>query len=153
MTTPQHADNHRSVTLARDALGAYTATNVRGGTLAVGSGDTDDFTPVELLLAAIGGCTMIDVDHLTSRRAEPTGFAVEVGGDKVTVDGVAQMQGLSVRWEVTFPEGEAGDEARRMLPRAIRMSHDRLCTVGCTVKLGSPIATIEGRTGDDSRPS
>ncbi|WP_406081131.1 OsmC family protein [Micromonospora sp. NBC_00858] len=41
------------------------------------------FTPVELLLAAIGGCTAIDVDHITRRRAEPTQLSVVVSGDKI----------------------------------------------------------------------
>jgi uncharacterized OsmC-like protein len=40
---------------------------------------------------------------------------------------------------VTFPEGEAGDRAREMLPKSIQMSHDRLCTVSRTVLLGTPI--------------
>jgi putative redox protein len=28
-----------------------------------------------------------------------------------------------------------------MLPRAARMSHDRLCTVSRTIELGTPVAT------------
>ena len=40
---------------------------------------------------------------------------------------------------MSFPEGEAGDRAREMLPKAIAMSHDRLCTVSRTVVLGTPI--------------
>ena len=34
---------------------SYAATNSRGTTISVGSGETDDFTPVELLMVAIGG--------------------------------------------------------------------------------------------------
>jgi putative redox protein len=46
---------------------------------------------------------------------------------------------------VTFPEGEAGDRAREALPRAVRQSRDRLCTVGRTVAVGAPIEyVIEG---------
>ncbi len=42
----------------------------------MGEGDGADFTPVELLLAAIAGCSAIDVDYLTARRAEPDAFEV-----------------------------------------------------------------------------
>ena len=40
---------------------------------------------------------------------------------------------------MTFPEGADGDRAREMLPKAIAMSHDRLCTVTRTVVLGTPV--------------
>jgi hypothetical protein len=74
---------HRSVTVERTANGRFTVTNTRGGRIDFGTGDGTDFTPTELLLAAIGGCTAIDVDILTSRRAEPEDFEVLVDADKV----------------------------------------------------------------------
>lgn len=149
MSTAQQPDHHRSVQLRRTSLGRYAATNARGGTLELGTGEDAAFTPVEALLAAIGGCSMVDVDHLTSRRAEPARFSVEVGGDKVKVDGESRLEGLTITWQVTFPEGAEGDAARRVLPDAIRMSHDRLCTVGRTVEVGTPIANIE--SGEEPR--
>ena len=76
-------DTHRQVSIARDAAGKYTVTNERGGTIPVGTGSDGEFTPVELMLAAIGACTAVDVDVLTSRRAEPTAFTVEVGAEKI----------------------------------------------------------------------
>jgi hypothetical protein len=51
----------RSVTVERTATGHFTATNPRGGTISFGTSSDPhggtDFTPVELLLAAIGGST------------------------------------------------------------------------------------------------
>ena len=44
----------RSIDLTRTGEGRYQATNRRGGVLPVGSGEGSDFTPVELLLVAIG---------------------------------------------------------------------------------------------------
>ena len=70
-------ETHRQVGIQRIAPGQYTVTNERGGTITVGSGAEGEFTPVELLLTAIGTCTAIDVDVLTSRRAEPAEFTVE----------------------------------------------------------------------------
>jgi putative redox protein len=135
-------DTHRSVRIERTAVGEYVAHNLRGGSIRFASGKTDDFTPVELLLAAIGGCTAIDVDVVTSRRAEPAEFTVAVTGDKVRdADGSNRMNNLAVTLTVRFPDGDGADDARAILPRAARLSHDRLCTVSRTVELGTPVAT------------
>ena len=74
---------HRSVRLERTANSRYVATNDRGGQISMGTGEGTDFTPVDLLLAAIGGCTAVDADILTSRRAEPDSFDVRVDAEKV----------------------------------------------------------------------
>ena len=98
-----------------------------------------DFTPVELLLTAIGGCTAIDVDILTSRRAEPDSFAVEVGAEKIRDAGGNRLTDITVTFKVAFPDGEDGDKARAILPDIVRQSHERLCTVSRTVELGTPV--------------
>lgn len=134
-------DSLRSVSIERTSVGRYLVRNRRGGTISIGSGQDDDFTPVELLLTAIGGCTAIEVDLVTSRRAEPEHFAVKITGDKVRDDSGNRMQNLTVEFTVSFPEGDAGDEAREALPRAVQRSHDRTCTVSRTVQLGTPVAT------------
>ncbi len=132
----------RSVDIQRTSVGRYVVRNVRGGTISVGGGDENTFSPVELLLAAIGCCTAIDVDLVVSRRAEPTGFAVTVSGDKIRDSaGGNRMDNLAVTFAVTFPDGGAGDAARGALPRSVQMSHDRLCTVSRTVELGTAIST------------
>jgi len=136
------ADSHRSVSITRTSLGRYTAANGRGGTVEFGTGDVDDFTPVELFLASIGGCTAVDVDILTTRRSEPDSFVVEVAGEKVRDEFGNQMEDLSVTFRVAFPDGQDGDAARAILPEAVKRSHDRLCTVSRTVELGTPIATL-----------
>jgi uncharacterized OsmC-like protein len=130
---------HRSISMTRVGLGELEVSNVRGGTMRIG-GDNEQFTPVELLLAAIAGCSAIDVDYITSKRAEPVTFSVTASGEKVRDEQSRNhMRDLTVRFEVTFPEGEEGDRAREMLPKAIAMSHDRLCTVSQTVVQGTPI--------------
>ena len=115
--------------------------NERGGKITIGTGDGTDFTPVELLLVSIGGCTAVDVDLLTSRRAEPDSFEVVVEAEKVRDTTGNHLTGLQVTFRITFPDGEQGDKARDLLPDAVRKSHDRLCTVSRTVELGTPIAT------------
>ncbi len=132
--------DHRAVTIERTGSGRYTATNVRGGqlTFGAGAGAAADFTPVELLLAAIGGCTAVDVDILTSRRAEPEAFEVAVDAEKLRDEGGNHLTDIQVTFRLRFPAGEQGDAARAVLPDIVKKSHDRLCTVSRTVGLGTP---------------
>ena len=134
---------HRSVTLTRTSLGEYDVTNARGGTVHLGTGEGEHFTPVELLLASIAGCSAVDVDHVTTRRAEPEVFEVVSEGVKTKDERGNHMEGLEVTFTLRFPDGENGDRAREMVTRAIEMSHDRLCTVSRTVQLGTPVTMRE----------
>jgi putative redox protein len=129
----------RQLDLTQIGEGRYKAVNARGGVLPVGSGDDPDFTPVELLLAALAGCTAIDVGLITGKRAQPEAFDVHVEGHKVRDDGGSHLVDMSVTVAIRFPEGDAGDAARAVLPRAIQQSGDRLCTVGRTLQLGTTI--------------
>jgi uncharacterized OsmC-like protein len=131
----------RVVEIERTSAKRYAARNARGGVIQIGTGDGDTFTPVELFLAAIGACTGIDVDVVTSRRAEPSVFRIRVTGDKIRDEaGLNRMENLEVGFTITFPEGEGGDAARAVLPRTVKISHDRLCTVSQTVERGTPVA-------------
>jgi putative redox protein len=136
-------DTLRQVEFERLANSSYEVRNARGGSIRVGSGGADtDFTPVELLLAAIGTCSAIDVDIVVSRRAEPTEFTAVVRGDKVRdAEEGNRMENLAVEFTIQFPEGEDGDKARAALPRSIQLSHDRLCTVSRTIEVGTPVTT------------
>ena len=137
-------DTLRTVHLSRTGHARFEVTNARGGTLVIGDGSDADFTPVELLLAAIAGCSAVDVDHITSRRAEPEHFEVVASGTKTSTpqDG-NHMVDLDVTFTLRFPAGEDGDRAREMLPRAVAQSRDRLCTVSRTVQRGTPIRMQE----------
>jgi putative redox protein len=133
----------RSIDLTRTGEGSYQATNRRGGVITVGSGEGTDFTPVELLLVAIAGCSAIDVDLITGKRATAEKFDVRTEGHKVRDEQGNHLVGLKVTFDVTFPEGEGGDRAREMLPRALQQTRDRLCSVGRTVAIGEPIEYVE----------
>jgi putative redox protein len=52
-----------------------------------------------------------------------------------------RLTDIQVTFQITFPAGEPGDSARTVLPDAVKRSHDRLCTVGRTVEIGTPITT------------
>jgi len=132
---------HRSLTVERVARGEFAAVNSRGGKIVFGTGDSEEFTPTELLLVALGGCTAIDIDILTSRRAEPETFQIEVDADKMRDEGGNHLTNIEITYRISFPAGADGDKARAILSDAVRQSHDRLCTVGRTVELPTPIAT------------
>lgn len=130
-------DRLRHVTIDRISGGTYTVTNDRGDTIRVG-GD-GNFSPVELMLAAIGGCTAIDVDTVTTRRAEPDTFRIDVDANKVRDEHGNHLTDIVVTFKVAFPEGADGDSARKILPDIVRRSHERLCTVSRTIELGTPV--------------
>jgi putative redox protein len=132
-------DNLRSIDLSRMGEGRYKATNKRGGVLPIGNGDDPDFSPVELLLAALAGCAAIDVDLITGKRAQPLSFDLRAQGDKVRDEHGNHLVNLKVTFDIEFPEGEAGDNARAILPRTLAQTRDRLCTVTRTVALGEPV--------------
>ncbi|ABL82195.1 MULTISPECIES: OsmC family protein [unclassified Nocardioides] len=132
-------DTLRHIDLHKIGVGRFMATNGRGGVLPVGSGADPDFTPVELLLAALAGCSAIDVDLITGKRAAATTFEVAAEGDKIRDEEGNRLVDIRLTFHVRFPDGEDGDQAREVLPRSVEMSRDRLCTVGRTVQLGAPI--------------
>lgn len=136
------AETLRFVELARTGDQAFVATNKRGGTLSIG-GEDADFTPVELLLVAIAGCSALDIDAITAKRATPDRLDVRAEGHKIRDEQGNRMVDLRLLLDVAFPEGEGGDAAREFLPRAIEMTRDRLCTVSRTVAVGAPVEFVE----------
>jgi putative redox protein len=131
---------HLSVTVQRIANGRFIATNSRGTQIALGDSDGASFTPTELLLAAIGGCTAIDVDIVTSRRAEPETFEVATEADKIRDESGNRLTDIEVTFRIAFPGGEQGDKARAVLPDIVRQSHERLCTVSRTIEIATPVS-------------
>jgi len=144
MTSDQQPDETlRHIELTRIGQERYKATNRRGGVLPIGSGGDPDFTPVELLLAALAGCAAVDIDLITGKRVQATTFDLRTTGHKVRDESGSHLVGLTIHVDVRFPEGEDGDRARDMLPRAIQQTRDRLCTVGRTVALGEPVEYVQ----------
>ena len=130
----------RSVEITRIGRARFKATNARGGETFFGTGGEDpDFTPVELLLAAIAGCSALDVEAITHKRTSSTTFDVHAEGRKVRDEHGNHLTGLRVSFDVAFPEGPDGDAARARLQAAVEMSRDRLCAVSRTVQVGADV--------------
>lgn len=129
----------RSIELSRASTGHYTARNAAGAEIEFGQGD-GLLSPVELLLAAIAGCSAIDVDTATSRSAEPTTFSVTASGNKVVDEGGAnRMDDLNLSFNLAFADDASGRKAASMVERLVALSHDKYCTVSRTVEHGTPV--------------
>lgn len=136
----------RSVTLGRTGPGRYRAVNARGVELDFGHDDSL-FSPVELLLAAIGGCSSIDVDSVTSRRTEPDSFQVEVSGDYTVDDaGAHKVEDVVLDFHLRFPDTAEGRAAGALVDRLVKLSHDKDCTVSRTVQFPTAVTSrVDGR--------
>jgi putative redox protein len=148
------AENPRGVELTRLRKARFLARNPRGGELEFGEGDDEAFSPVELLLAAIAGCTAIDVDYITAKRAEADTFSVSISAEKIRDEHGNRLTDVQMRLDVTFPHTEGGAAAREVLPSAVQRSHDRLCTVSRTVEVGTPVEVeVMGGQADERNRS
>lgn len=121
------------VDVTRVDTGHYRATNAAGASLEFGTGE-GVLSPVELLLAAVAGCSAVDVDVVTSRRTEPELFDVHVEGTRVNEDGASRLSDVNVEFSLRFPDTDAGRQAQSMVDRLVRISHDKDCTVSRTVE-------------------
>ena len=124
---------HYAVDLTRIDTAQYRATNSAGASVELGSGE-GLLSPVELLLAAVAGCSAVDVDVVTSRRAKPESFDVHVEGDCVSEDGESRLSEVRVGFDLSFPDTPEGNQARKLVDNLIRISHEKDCTVSRTVE-------------------
>ncbi len=137
--------NLRSIDLTRIGETRYKATNGRGGVLPIGVRRRPGLHPGR---AAARRDRRVQrdrrrPDHRQAGR-RPVSFDVHAEGTKVRDEHGNHLTGLHVTFDVRFPEGEAGDRARGVLPGAIEKSRDRLCTVGRTVAGRRPDRLLRG---------
>ncbi|WP_067478532.1 OsmC family protein [Actinomadura hibisca] len=109
----------------------FEATNDRGARVAIGTGDAEGaFTPVELLLAALGGCELVTVEPLTAQRGHRlVRLAATVSADKIAT---SELGTITVTYDVELPEGD--DKAAEVLAKVAQRVHDSYCTVGNALK-------------------
>lgn len=135
----EHQNPTHSIELFRTGTNRYVARNADGVEVAFGRGE-GLLSPVELLLAAIAGCSSIDVDTVTSRSCEPTEFRVEASGHKITEErGGTRLKDLNLSFQLAFPDDEGGRKAAGLVDRLVALSHDKYCTVSRTVEHGTPV--------------
>lgn len=127
-----------SVSVERIAQQHYRACNPTGASVEFGQGK-GLLTPVELLLAAVAGCTAVDVDVVTSRRAEPEVFEIGAEAEKISEEGATRLQGVDLSFRLEFPDSEEGRQAEALIDCVLQLSHDKDCTVSRTIEAEIPV--------------
>lgn len=120
------------VSVQRTEQGRFRATNAAGAQIEIGTGE-DVFTPVELLLAALGACSAVDPDAVISRRTEPRSFTAEVSADYVRED-ENHLQDVLIQLAVALDDSADARRTARTVERALAHAHGKTCTVARTLE-------------------
>ncbi|MEU4543967.1 OsmC family protein [Nonomuraea dietziae] len=112
----------------------FVATNARGARVDIGGGDQDGvFTPVELLLAAVGGCSIVTVEPLTAKRGHRLlKLAMTVDAEKVESN---KLGPVTITYDVELPSEQA-DEVFRAVAERVEAKH---CTVSRSLREGTEV--------------
>jgi putative redox protein len=129
----------------------FTATRDEGQSLGMDAstnfgGEGQDFTPVELILAGLGGCTGMDIIWIMNRqRQEVAGLEVNVSGTK-RKDEPHYYETINAHYVVRGPRI---DESA--LKKAIELSEEKYCTVRANLRPEVKVTTsysIETSSGN-----
>ncbi len=97
-------------------------------------GEGKGIRPMQMLLAAVGGCSSIDVILiLKKQKQEIENFEVEVEGDKVKVEDHSVFKNIILHFKID------GNVEREKAERAIQLSMEKYCSVS---KILQPTANI-----------
>jgi putative redox protein len=124
-----------SVRVERTDDGGFVARNDRGAEVAIGGPDQDGvFTPVELLLAALGSCEIVTIEPLTAKRGHRlVRLAATVEAEKVAP---TKLGAITATYDVEFPAGDA--KAQQIFTEVAHRVHENHCTVGRALREGTP---------------
>ena len=106
------------------------------GTQAIG-GINAGFRPMQMLLAAAGGCSAIDVvGILKKQRQNPDDLKIEVTGDRVSVGDYSEFKSVHMHFIL---KGDHLDEKK--VARAIDLSLTKYCSVSKTLEKTAKITS------------
>jgi putative redox protein len=124
---------------------AFTGTADRGFSLTLGSnpalgGDDSGFSPMELILIGLAGCTAMDViDILHKKRQDVTGFDVKIHAGR-TEEHPRVFNHVTIEYTITGYNIE-----KAAAERAVELSITRYCPVSAMISktaIIEPIITI-----------
>lgn len=122
----------------------WTARNDRGAEVHMAAADDEagqpSFTPVELLLAALGGCGGLVIDR-TARAVDHDGLRIVVESVSTPED-EGRIGKVRVSYELDIPENANGGRATEVFARGVRLTHEQHCTVSRTVEHGARVEAI-----------
>jgi uncharacterized OsmC-like protein len=123
------------VTVERTESG-YRATNASGATIEFGTEGT--FSPVELLLAALGGCNIVTVEPLTAQRGHRlTKLAATMTAEKIKPNKIGPV---TLTYDVEMPAGDA--EADAIFHGVAERVHKKACTVSTALEEETPVILV-----------
>ncbi len=124
-----------TVTVERTDDGAYLARNDRGTEISITGTGGAEFSPVELLLAALGACNIVTVEPLTAQRGHRLAkLSATVEGEKIKP---ATLVSITMTYDVEMPEGDL--EARAVYEKVAERVHERYCTVSMALRDSVPV--------------
>ncbi|MDN3353265.1 OsmC family protein [Actinomadura sp. DC4] len=128
-----------SVQVERTDDGGFVARNGRGAEVVIGGSDKDGvFSPVELLLAALGGCEIVTVEPLTADRGHRlVRLAATVEAEKVAP---TRLGKITVTYDVELPPGD--DAAAKVFADVAHRVHENHCTVGRALREVTPTEQV-----------
>lgn len=98
------------------------------GSLAIG-GHESGFRPMQLLLAAVGGCSSIDViSILKKQKQDIESFEVEVDGEREKIEDYSLFKDIVLHFKIK------GKVDRDKAEKAIKLSMEKYCSVSKTLE-------------------
>ncbi len=93
------------------------------------------FSPMQLLLAGIGGCSAIDIIGILEKQKQPLeDLQVIVDGDKQSAGTYSEFKTIRLKFIFT------GDLEDKKVERAINLSLEKYCSVSKALEKGSEIS-------------
>lgn len=94
------------------------------------------FSPMQLLLAGIGGCSAIDIMNILEKQKQPLeDLRVEVNGDKQSAGTYSVFKSIDLKFIFT------GDLDEKKVERAISLSLNKYCSVSKALEKSSEISS------------
>lgn len=127
---------HLRMTARED--GSVVVENQHGASVTVASSGPETLSPVELLLASLGGCAAMDFVALMAKQRRPVApLTVEVTAERADDENLL----TSARVTYVMPTDRA---TTPQVERARRLVAEETCTVSRTLARGCPIEHVAG---------
>ncbi len=92
-------------------------------------GHAGGFSPMQLLLAAVGGCSAIDVILILKKQKQNIEeFDVEVEGERVKIEDYSLYKDITLHFKI---KGEVDQDKAE---RAVKLSIEKYCSVSKTLE-------------------
>jgi len=94
------------------------------------------FRPMQMLMAAVGGCAAIDVvGILQKQRQKLDDLQIEVEGERINVDDYTQFSKVHIHFKLS------GDLDEHKVSRAVQLSLEKYCSVAKTLEKTAKITS------------